>query len=98
MFDRHTGAVDAIPAVGGAMDLATGARKTWIMMEHNTKDGQAKLVPQCSYPLTALACVSRVYTDRAVLEIEPEGVRVIDMAPGMSLDALQALTGVPLRR
>ena len=94
----HTGAADAIPAVGGAMDLAIGAKQTWVMMEHNTKSGAAKLVPECSYPLTGLACVSRVYTDLAVLDITPGGVRVREMAPGLDFGALQVRTGVPLLR
>jgi 3-oxoadipate CoA-transferase beta subunit len=92
----HTGAADAIPAVGGAMDLAAGARRTFVMMEHNTKSGDSKLVPTCSYPLTAVACVSRVYTDLAVLDIVPGGVKVVELAPGWSLDAVQARTAVPL--
>jgi 3-oxoadipate CoA-transferase, beta subunit len=92
----HTGAPDAIPAVGGAMDLATGARQTWIMMEHTTKSGAPKLVAQCSYPLTGLACVSRVYTELAVLDITPAGVRVRELAPGLTLAEVQARTGVPL--
>jgi 3-oxoadipate CoA-transferase, beta subunit len=92
----HTGAPDAIPAVGGAMDLATGARRTWIMMEHCTKAGEPKLVERCSYPLTGLACVSRVYTDLAVLDITGGGVQVRELAPGVTLDELQARTGVPL--
>ncbi len=94
----HSGAPDAIPAVGGAMDLATGARKTWVMMEHTTKTGEAKLVQTCTYPLTGLRCVSRVYTDLAVLDITPEGVRVREMASGLSFDALQACSGVRLLR
>jgi 3-oxoadipate CoA-transferase beta subunit len=94
----HTGAADAIPAVGGAMDLAIGAKATWVMMEHTTKGGEPKIVRRCSYPLTGLACVSRVYTDLAVLDITPEGVRVREMAPGVEFDALQARTRVPLRR
>ena len=92
----HTGAADAIPAVGGAMDLATGARKSWIMMEHNTKAGEAKLVPACTYPLTGLACVSRVYTELAVLDITPHGVVVREMADGLEFSALQSRTGFEL--
>jgi 3-oxoadipate CoA-transferase, beta subunit len=92
----HTGAPDAIPAVGGAMDLATGARQTWIMMEHTTKSGAPKLVAQCSYPLTGLACVSRVYTELAVMDITPSGVRVRELAPGVTLAEVQTKTGVPL--
>ena len=94
----HTGAPDAIPAVGGAMDLAIGAKATWVMMEHTTKTGAAKIVARCSYPLTGLACVSRIYTDLAVLDITPEGLRVREIADGVSFDALQARTGAPLLR
>ncbi|WP_448317385.1 3-oxoacid CoA-transferase subunit B [Streptomyces sp. CO7] len=72
----HTGAPDAIPAVGGAMDLAIGAKKVFVMMTLFAKDGSAKLVPECTYPLTGLGCVDRVYTDLAVFDITPEGVRV----------------------
>ena len=93
----HTGAADAIPAVGGAMDLAIGAKKTLVMMEHCTKAGESKLVPRCSYPLTGLGCVSRVYTDLAVLDITPAGVQVLDLCEGLDLAQLQALTAVPLR-
>jgi 3-oxoadipate CoA-transferase beta subunit len=92
----HTGAPDAIPAVGGAMDLAIGAKRTLVMMEHCTKAGESKIVPRCSYPLTGLACVSRVYTDLAVLDITPAGVQVLDLCDGLSAAALQALTAVPL--
>jgi 3-oxoadipate CoA-transferase, beta subunit len=92
----HTGAPDAIPAVGGAMDLAIGARQTWVMMEHTTKSGEPKIVAECSYPLTGMACVSRIYTDLAVLEITPAGVRVVERVEGLAPDALQAATGVPL--
>ena len=67
----HTGAADAIPAVGGAMDLAIGAKQTWVMMEHTTKAGERKIVPHCSYPLTGLGCVSRIYTDLAVIDLWP---------------------------
>ena len=94
----HTGAPDAIPAVGGAMDLATGAKKTWIMMEHTTKAGEPKVVAACSYPLTGIGCVSRVYTDRAVLDITPDGVQVRELAAGLAFEELQAMTGVPLTR
>ena len=95
----HSGAADAIPAVGGAMDLAVGARKTWVMMEFLTKDGRAKLVHRCSFPLTGLACVSRVYTDLAIFELVGGQAQVIDIAPGLSLQDLQALTPeVPLVR
>jgi 3-oxoadipate CoA-transferase, beta subunit len=94
----HTGAPDAIPAVGGAMDLAIGAKKTFVMMEHTTKTGGHKIVPRCTYPLTGIACVSRIYTDLAVLDITPDGVKVINSVAGLTFDGLQALTGVPLIR
>ena len=93
----HTGAPDAIPAVGGAMDLATGAKRVFVMMEHQTKTGESKIVDQCTYPLTGMRCVSRVYTDLAVIDIADDGLMVRDMAPGLTLDELQRITGVPLR-
>lgn len=94
----HTGAPEAIPAVGGAMDLAIGAKKTLVMMDYLTKGGEAKLVPQCSYPLTGIACVSRIYSDLALIELMPQGPLVLELAPGLSLAGLQALTpGVRLR-
>ncbi|KAB8180448.1 3-oxoacid CoA-transferase subunit B [Microbispora catharanthi] len=74
----HTGAPDAIPAVGGAMDLATGAKQVFVMMTLFTKDGTPKLVPECTYPLTGLACVSRLYTDLAVFHIDRGGVTVVE--------------------
>ena len=92
----HTGAPDAIPAVGGAMDLATGAKKVFVMMEHQTKSGESKIVPTCTYPLTGVACVSRIYTDLATIDVTPEGLLVIDMIDGLTLDALQQMTGVSL--
>lgn len=92
----HTGAPDAIPAVGGAMDLAIGAKRTFVMMEHCTKSGQSKLVPQCSYPLTGLGCVSRVYTDLAVIELQQGRGRVVDKVAGLTLAQLQAMTAIDL--
>ena len=92
----HTGAADAIPAVGGAMDLAIGARRTWVMMEHNDKAGRPKLVQRCTYPLTGLGCVSRVYTDLAVIDLTLNGARVIDLVAGMTLAELQMRTELPL--
>lgn len=93
----HTGEPGAIPAVGGAMDLAIGAKQTFVMMELLTKQGQSKLVESCTYPLTGLACVSRVYTDLAVFDVGGAGAAVVEMVDGLSLDELQRLTGVPLR-
>jgi 3-oxoadipate CoA-transferase beta subunit len=94
----HTGAEGAIPAVGGAMDLAIGARRTFVMMEHLTKSGESKLVESCTYPLTGLACVSRVYTDLAVIDVGPDGARLVDMVDGLAFDQLQAVTAIPLAR
>ena len=93
----HTGAPDAIPAVGGAMDLAIGAKKTWVMMELLTKAGDSKLVQACSYPLTGIGCVSRIYSDLAVIDLGPQGACVIEIVDGMSFEQLQALTPVLLR-
>ena len=93
----HTGAPDAIPAVGGAMDLAIGAKKVFVMMEHQTKSGESKIVSSCTYPLTGVGCVSRIYTDLATIDVTPEGLLVIDMIEGLTLDALQQMTGVQLR-
>ncbi|WP_169984915.1 MULTISPECIES: 3-oxoacid CoA-transferase subunit B [unclassified Microbispora] len=92
----HTGAPDAIPAVGGAMDLATGAKQVFVMMTLFAKDGTPKLVPECTYPLTGLACVSRLYTDRAVFHIGPEGVTVAETY-GTSVAELASRLEVPLR-
>ncbi len=92
----HTGEVGAIPAVGGAMDLAIGAKQTWVMMDLLTKQGQSKLVAECSYPLTGIACVKRVYTDLGTLACTPQGLTVIDLVPGLSLQALSELIGLPL--
>jgi 3-oxoadipate CoA-transferase beta subunit len=93
----HTGAPDAIPAVGGAMDLALGAKRTLVMMDHLTRSGESKIVPRCTYPVTALACVSRIYTDLAVIDVTPQGLVVADIVPGLSFDELQRVSGVPLR-
>ena len=93
----HTGAPDAIPAVGGAMDLAIGAKRVYVMMEHLTKQGQSKIVERCTYPLTGIGCVNRIFTDLAVIDVTKEGLRVIEIVPGLSLDELQRLTGVVLK-
>lgn len=87
---------DTAPAVGGAMDLAAGAKRLWVAMEHTTKDGRPRLVRRCSYPLTALRCVNRVYTNLAVIEVRPEGFVVLEMVPGMTLESLQARTDAKL--
>lgn len=94
----HTGSPDAIPAVGGAMDLAIGARNVFVTMEHVTKNGEAKIVEQCSYPLTGMNCVNRIYTDLAVIDVTPKGLVVTEMVPGLTLEELQKLTDAPLSR
>ena len=93
----HTGAKDAIPAVGGAMDLAIGAKSVFVMMEHQTKKGESKIVARCTYPVTGLRCVNRIYTDLAVIDVTPTGLVVTDIVPGLTMDELVQLTGVPLR-
>jgi 3-oxoadipate CoA-transferase beta subunit len=92
----HTGAPDAIPAVGGAMDLAVGAKRVFVMMDHQTKSGESKIVERCSYPLTGIACVHRIYTDLAVIDVTRRGLEVVDMVDGLTFDELQRITGVPL--
>lgn len=92
----HTGAADAIPAVGGAMDLAIGAKRVFVMMEHLGKDGHSKLLPACTYPLTGLGCVSRVYTELATMEITATGVKVLELIGDITPQALQDVTQVPL--
>jgi 3-oxoadipate CoA-transferase beta subunit len=94
----HTGAADAIPAVGGAMDLAIGARHVCVMMEHLTKGGESKIVERCNYPLTGVACVKRIYTDLAVIDVTQNGLDVVEMVDGMSFTELARLTSAPLRQ
>ncbi|MCU1020697.1 3-oxoacid CoA-transferase subunit B [Stenotrophomonas maltophilia] len=91
-----TGVPDAIPAVGGAMDLAIGAKQVFVMMDLFTKKGESKLVTECSYPLTGLRCVSRVYTDVAVFDLGADGATVLEMVEGMDIGQLRELTGLPL--
>ena len=93
----HTGGADAIPAVGGAMDLAIGAKRTFVMMEHVTKTGEHKIVDRCSYPLTGIGCVARIYTDLAVIDVTPQGLVALEWVEGLDFAGLQALTGAPLR-
>jgi 3-oxoadipate CoA-transferase, beta subunit len=90
----HTGGKDDIPAVGGAMDLAVGAKQTWIMMEHLTKAGESKLVQQCSYPVTGLGCVSRVYTDLAVIDVTPQGFKLVEAVAGLSKIELETISKI----
>ena len=91
-----TGAPDAIPAVGGAMDLAIGAKQVFVLMELQTRKGESKLVADCSYPLTGLRCVSRIYTDVGVFALGLQGARVTELVDGVSLDEVRQLTGLPL--
>jgi 3-oxoadipate CoA-transferase beta subunit len=92
------GAAEGAPAVGGAMDLAVGAKRVWVLMEHMTRDGAPRLVAHCSYPLTAAACVSRVYTNLAVIDVIPGlGFVLREAAPGASLEDVRAATGAPVR-
>ena len=91
-----TGEPGAIPAVGGAMDLSIGARQTWVMMDLLTKQGQSKVVAQCSYPLTGIACVKRIYTELATLQCTPQGLRLIDKVDGLAHAELETLVGLPI--
>lgn len=94
----HTGAKDAIPAVGGAMDLAIGAKSVFVMMDLLTKTGACKLVERCTSPLTGVACVKRVYTDHATFDITADGVVADGLVPGLSFEALEKLCGLKLLR
>ncbi|MBF9265737.1 3-oxoacid CoA-transferase subunit B [Paracidovorax cattleyae] len=93
-----TGEPGAIPAVGGAMDLAIGAKQTWVMMDLLTKQGQSKIVGQCTYPLTGIGCVKRIYTDLATLACTPDGLVVIDAVQGLEHGELERLVGLRIRR
>ena len=92
----HTGEKDAIPAVGGAMDLAIGAKQTWVMMDLLTKKGESKVVAQCSYPITGIACVKRIYSELATLECTPQGLKLIDMVEGLTHAELEKMLGLPI--
>lgn len=93
----HTGGPHAIPAVGGAMDLAVGAKQVFVLMEHLTKNGESKIVEECTYPLTGVGCVNRIYTDLAVIDVTPQGLIVRETVPDLAFEELQYLTGAPLR-
>ncbi|MDE8348685.1 MAG: 3-oxoacid CoA-transferase subunit B [Acidocella sp.] len=93
-----TGANDAGPAVGGAMDLGAGAKQVWVLMDHTTKSGSSKLVEKCSYPLTALGSVTRIYTNIAVIDVTPHGFVLRDSAPGVTFDDVQTRTSAVLHR
>ena len=92
-----TGEPGAIPAVGGAMDLAIGARQTWVMMDLLSKQGESKVVERCTYPLTGIACVKRIYTDLCTLACTPDGLQLIDTVPGLAHTELERLVGLPIR-
>ncbi|MES2401677.1 MAG: 3-oxoacid CoA-transferase subunit B [Pseudomonadota bacterium] len=91
-----TGEPGSIPAVGGAMDLAIGAKQTWVMMDLLTKKGESKVVEKCTYPLTGIGCVKRIYSDIATLACTPEGLKLIDMVDGLSHAELEKLVGLPI--
>ena len=92
-----TGEPGSIPAVGGAMDLAIGARQTWVMMDLLTKKGDSKVVRECTYPLTGIGCVRRIYSDLATLECTPQGLTLIDKVEGLALSELERLLGLPIQ-
>ena len=92
-----TGRADSIPAVGGAMDLVAGAKRIFVMMQHVDRDGRPKIVPECTYPLTGKAVVDRIYSDLAIIDITPDGLRVRAMVRGLDFAALQARTAVDLK-
>lgn len=93
-----TGEPGAIPAVGGAMDLCAGVKQVFVITQHCTKTGEPKLVERCTYPLTGLGVINRVYTDLAVIEIAEGGFRVVELCPGVSFEYVQERTGAPLQR
>jgi 3-oxoadipate CoA-transferase beta subunit len=92
----HTGAPDAIPAVGGAMDLAVGAKQVFVMMDLLSKSGESKLVRKCTYPLTGIGCIARVYSELAVFDLGPDGAKVVEMVDGLTIEKLSELTGLEL--
>ncbi|MFT3789430.1 MAG: 3-oxoacid CoA-transferase subunit B [Tepidisphaeraceae bacterium] len=92
-----TGEKDAIPAVGGAMDLCAGVKQVFVLTEHTTKTGEPKIVAQCTYPLTGLRVVTRIYTNLAIIDVTPSGLIVRELAPGVSFDEVKTKTGAPLR-
>ena len=91
-----TGEPGAIPAVGGAMDLAIGAKQTWVMMDLLTKKGESKVVERCGYPLTGIACVKRIYTELCTLECTPQGLKLVDTVDGLTREELEKLINLPI--
>ena len=96
LANLHTGEPGAIPAVGGAMDLATGAKQTWVMMDLLTKKGESKVVEKCTYPLTGIGCVKRIYSEFATLECTPQGLKLVDIVDGLTPAELEKLIGLPI--
>ena len=92
-----TGAPDAIPAVGGAMDLVQGVERIFVITQHTTKNGDPKLVERCSYPLTGAGVVSRIFTDLAVVDVTDKGFRVVELAPGITFEEVRQKTGAPIQ-
>ena len=93
-----TGEPDAIPAVGGAMDLVAGVKSIFVLTQHCTREGEPKLVQKCTFPLTGVAVVNRIYTDLAVIEVTPNGFQLVELSPGIDFDFVQERTGAPLLR
>ena len=91
-----TGAPDAIPAVGGAMDLVQGVKRIYVITQHTTRNGDPKLVEACSYPLTGAGVVSRIFTDLAVVDVTPDGFRLVELAPGITFEEVEQETGAPI--
>lgn len=91
-----TGEPGAIPAVGGAMDLAIGAKQTWVMMDLLTKKGESKIVERCTYPLTGIACVKRIYTELCTLECTPQGLKLVDLVDGLTQAELERIINLPI--
>ena len=97
-FANWTTSLKSVPAVGGAMDLAVGAQRIWLIMDHTSKDGRPKLLDTCTMPLTAIGVVKRVYTNLAVVDVTPRGFEVVDINAEITFEALQARTGAKLHR
>jgi 3-oxoadipate CoA-transferase beta subunit len=97
-FANWTTSLKSVPAVGGAMDLAVGAKRIWLIMEHTSKDGKPRLLEKCTMPLTAPGVVKRVYTNLAVVDVTAKGFELVDMSPEITFEALQARTGAKLHR
>lgn len=97
-FANWTTSLKSVPAIGGAMDLAVGAKRIWLIMDHTSKDGKPKLLERCTMPLTAVGVVKRVYTNLAVVDVTARGFELVEMNPEITFEALQARTGAKLHR